>query len=70
MDINAQGIFAMSFTAARSALQASCFDAHSYVSKHAKKHSRTFIWQADKGLKTSIFGTPPEQASNAEFTAD
>ncbi|WP_156874882.1 hypothetical protein [Sulfitobacter alexandrii] len=55
---------------ARSALQAECLRVFPVVRKQVDAHRNTFIWQMDKGLENSVFGTPVDQAHNANLTTD
>ena len=58
------------FMKARAALQAECVSVLPAVRQQIDAHRHTFIWQMDKGLENSIFGTPVKQAHNAKLTSD
>lgn len=55
---------------ARTALQAECARVLPSIRQQVDAHRHTFIWQMDKGLENSLFGTPVEQAHNAHLTTD
>lgn len=59
-----------SFIEARANLQAESSRILPRIRQKIQPHRHSFIWQMDKGLENSLFGTPIEQAANAVLTPE